>query len=110
MVVDFYVDNGSSREAVFSQVMQFKSETPGDWQHFHVAVTNGTLDAFAGQTLGVRFRGAGDAGSRDRRTLHRVGSSIRGNGEDFHLAVRNRPEYRFPVQQFAHRISDRFRF
>ncbi len=35
-----------------------------------------------------RVRTTGDSASRDRRTMHRTGTSIRGNGENFHLSVR----------------------
>jgi len=58
MAVDFYVDNGGARQVVATYAVAFKAQTIGDWQHYHVAVPEGTLDAEAGMTLGIQFRGA----------------------------------------------------
>jgi alkaline phosphatase D len=146
LLVDFYIENAGSNQTVFSRALDFKSSTIGDWNHYHIAVPPNALDAYAGKTLGICFRGTSDlqsidnvrletwptglaegtfsndwnstpdqvwpgpgywgnrlhdwevasnrinavgaSGSRDRRTLHRVGTSIRGDGKNFHLSVR----------------------
>jgi len=142
---EFYV---GAQQVVATRTYDFKSNTPGIWHHYHLAAPAGSLDAFAGQMIGVRFR-AGDSGDgnfqsidnvrletwpsdaaagdfsdnwnstpdqvwagpgywanrlhdwqvaggrvncilggRDRRTLHRVGTTLRGNGADFAFSVR----------------------
>ncbi len=139
---------GAARQVVATRTYAFKSTTPGEWHHYHLAVPSGGLDAFASQTLGIQFRSDDSAegsfqsvdnlrlefwpdtapdgafadgwdntpdqvwvgpgywanrlhdwevrdgranctnGARDRRTLHRVGTSLRGNGGDFSFTVR----------------------
>ncbi|MBK1825793.1 alkaline phosphatase D family protein [Haloferula rosea] len=148
LTADLYVDNGGSRQVVATRTYDFKSPTTGVWDHYHLAVQAGSLDAHVGKTLGVQFRSNPSAssnfqsvdnvrldfwassspdgsftdnwnsasdrpwagpgywanrlqdwqlasnrieviqGTRERRTLHRPGTSIRGNGEDFSLSVR----------------------
>lgn len=145
LTAELYVGD---RQVVASRSYAFKSNSPGIWHHYHLAVSAAALDAFAGQSLGIQFRAGdvgdgnfqsvdnvrldawpGDApsgsfdddweatpdqvwagpgywanrlhdwrvangrvdcilGGRDRRTLHRVGTTIRGNGGGFSFSVR----------------------
>ncbi|BCX48830.1 cell wall associated biofilm protein [Haloferula helveola] len=148
LTADLYVDDGGSRQVVATRTYDFKSPSTGAWDHYHLAVPAGELDAHAGETLGIQFRSNPTAasnfqsvdnvrldywgasppdgsfsdnwdstpdqtwagpgywanrlqdwevssgrvqcieGGRDRLTLHRPGTSIRGNGGDFSLSVR----------------------
>ncbi|MEY4243042.1 MAG: hypothetical protein RLZZ245_627 [Verrucomicrobiota bacterium] len=148
IIADLYVDAGGSRLPVASRTYDFKTPAIGSWDHYHLAVPAGALDAHAGKTVGVRFRSNDQApanfqsidnvrldvspansldgvfadtwnntpdqtwagpgywanrlqdwevkngrvqcinGSRDQLTLHRPGTSIRGNGENFSFSVR----------------------
>ena len=148
IIADLYVDDNGTPLPVASRSFDFKTTTVGSWNHYHLAVPAGLLDAHAGKTLGVRFRSTDSAtgnyqsvdnvrldfwpasppdgafsdnwnstpnqvwagpgywanrlhdwqvnngrvncilGSRERRTLHRTGTSIRGNGGNFSLSVR----------------------
>ncbi len=148
MIAELYVDDNGGRLPVASRTYDFKTPVIGAWDHYHLAVPAGSLDAHAGKTVGVRFRsndlaagnfqsfdnvrldvwpaGSPDGsfaddwnslpnqrwagpgywanrlqdwqvnggrvqcinGGRDYATLHRPGTSIRGNGEDFSLSVR----------------------
>ncbi len=148
IIAELYVDDGGARLPVASRTYDFKTPFIGSWDHYHLAVPAGALDAHAGETVGVRFRSNGQAvgnfqsfdkvrldvwpdsppdGSfaddwnstpdqvwagpgywanrlqdwevdsgrvncirtgRDRRTLHRAGTSVRGHGGDFSLSVR----------------------
>jgi hypothetical protein len=149
IIAELYVENGDSRLPVASRTYDFKTPVIGSWDHYHLAVPAGALDAHAGKTVGVRFRsnnqgtanfqsfdnvrldvwpaGSPDGafsdnwnstpdqpwagpgywanrlqdwevrngrvqcinGSRDQLTLHRPGTSIRGNGQNFSLSVRS---------------------
>ena len=148
IIADLYVDDNGTPLPVASRTFDFKTTTVGSWNHYHLAVPAGLLDAHAGKTLGIRFRSNDSAtgnyqsvdnvrldfwpasapdgafsdnwnstpnqvwagpgywanrlhdwrvnngrvdcilGSRERRTLHRTGTSIRGNGGNFSLSVR----------------------
>ncbi len=148
IIAELYVDDGGSRLPVASRTYDFKTPVIGSWDHYHLAVPVGALDAHAGKTVGVRFRSNNEApanfqsfdnvrldvwpagspggsfsdnwnnlpdqrwagpgywanrlqdwevsagrvqctnGTRDQLTLHRPGTSIRGNGENFSLSVR----------------------
>lgn len=148
IIAELYVDDGGTRLPVASRTYDFKTPVIGSWDHYHLAVPAGALDAHAGKTVGVRFRsndegeanfqsfdnvrldvwpaGSPDGafsdnwnsmpdqtwagpnywanrlqdwevkngrvqclnGSRNQLTLHRPGTSIRGNGENFSLGVR----------------------
>lgn len=151
IIAELYVDDGGSRLPVVSETYDFKTPVVGSWDHYHLAVPAGMLDAHAGKTVGVQFRSNDQApsppgnfqsfdhvrldvwaagspdgsfsdnwnstpdqtwagpgywanrlqdwevhngrvqcirGNRDRLTLHRPGTSIRGNGADFDLSVR----------------------
>lgn len=148
LTADLYVDDGGGRQVVATRTYDFKSPTTGSWDHYHLAVPAGSLDAHVGKAIGVQFRSNPTAGSnfqsvdnvrldvwaatppdgsfsddwnstpdqvwagpgywanrlqdwevssgrvqcinggRDRLTLHRPGTSIRGNGEDFSFSVR----------------------
>ena len=148
VIAELYVDDGGNRPAVASRTYDFKTPVMGTWDHYHLAVPPGALDAHAGKTLGIRFRsnnqgtanfqsidnvrldvwpaGSPDGafsdnwnttpdqtwagpgywanrlqdwevrngrvqcinGTRDQLTLHRPGTSIRGNGTNFALSVR----------------------
>jgi alkaline phosphatase D len=148
IVADVYVDNLGTPLVMASRTFLLKSQREHQWNHYHFAIPAGTLDAFEGKVIGVRFRGTDDAegifisvdnvrldwypadspdgsfsnnwdtapnrvwpgagywgnrlhdwqvdkgrvncilGNLARRTLHRVGTSLRGNGEDFTLSVR----------------------
>ncbi|MCP5532105.1 MAG: hypothetical protein H7A48_02925, partial [Akkermansiaceae bacterium] len=151
IIAELCVDDSGSRLPVASRTYDFKTPAIGIWDHYHLAVPAGALDAHAGKTVGVRFRSNDQApsppgnfqsfdnvrldvwpaaspdgsfsddwdnlpdqtwagpgywanrlqdwevrngrvqcinGSRDQLTLHRPGTSIRGNGENFSLSVR----------------------
>ncbi len=148
IIAELYVDDNGSRLPVASRTYDFKTPVIGTWDHYHLAVPAGALDAHAGKTVGVRFRSNNQAlanfqsfdnvrldvwpagspdggfsdnwnstpdqpwagpgywanrlqdwevsvgrvqcinGTRDQLTLHRPGTSIRGNGGDFSLSVR----------------------
>jgi phosphodiesterase/alkaline phosphatase D-like protein len=148
IIAELHVEENGTRVPVASRTYDFKTPVVGTWDHYHLAVPAGTLDAHAGKTVGVRFRsnnqgtsnfqsidnvrldvwptGSPDGafadnwnntpnqtwagpgywanrlqdwevrnnrvqcinGSRDQLTLHRPGTSIRGNGENFSLGVR----------------------
>ncbi|HSP42865.1 MAG TPA: alkaline phosphatase D family protein, partial [Luteolibacter sp.] len=148
IIAELYVDEGGTRLPVASRTYDFKTPVIGSWDHYHLAVPAGALDAHVGKTVGVRFRSNDQAegnfqsfdnvrldvwpagspdgsfdddwnstpdqtwagpgywanrlqdwevrngrvqcinGSRDQLTLHRPGTSIRGNGENFSLSVR----------------------
>ncbi len=148
IIADLYVDDNGARLPVATRTWDFKTPTIGAWDHYHLAVPAGALDAHAGKTVGIQFRSNGQGvsnfqafdnarldfwaasppngafadnwnstpnqtwagpgywanrlqdwrvfngrvecinGSRERLTLHRPGTSIRGNGEDFSLSVR----------------------
>ncbi len=148
IIAELFVDDGGSILPVASRTYNFKTPVIRSWDHYHLAVPAGTLDAHAGKTVGVRFRSNDEAsgnfqsfdnvrldvwpagstvgsfsdnwnttpnqtwagpgywanrlqdwevrngrvrcinGSRDQLTLHRPGTSIRGNGGDFTLSVR----------------------
>jgi phosphodiesterase/alkaline phosphatase D-like protein len=149
IIAELYVENGASRLPVASRTYDFKTPVIGSWDHYHLGVPAGALDAHAGKTVGVRFRSnnqgtanfqsfdnvrldvwpasspdgpfsdhwnstpnqpwAGPGywanrlqdwevkngrvqcinGTRDQLTLHRPGTSIRGNGGNFSLSVRS---------------------
>jgi alkaline phosphatase D len=144
LIAEAYVGN----TVIASRTFTLTSQRTTEWKHYHLAIPAGVADVFAGQEIGVRFRGpgVGDALSRyvdnvrldyypsaladgsfshnwnsvsnrvwpgpgywgnrlhdwevrsnrincilgnlARRTLHRVGTSVRGNGENFTLSVR----------------------
>jgi alkaline phosphatase D len=148
IIAELYVEDGGDRLPVASRTYDFKTPVIGSWDHYHLAVPAGALDAHAGKTVGIQFRSnnQGDAnfqsfdnvrldvwpagspdgafsdnwnstpdqtwagpgywanrlqdwqvsnnrvqciiGTRDRLTLHRPGTSIRGNGGNFSLSVR----------------------
>ncbi|MFM7180886.1 MAG: alkaline phosphatase D family protein [Verrucomicrobiales bacterium] len=148
IIADLYVDDNGTPLPVATRTYPFKTPTVGSWDHYHLAVPAGALDAHAGKTIGIRFRsldlGAGSfqsvdnvrldfwpSGSpdgsfttnwnstpnqtwagpgywanrlqdwqvsgnrvqciedaRQRLTLHRTGTSIRGNGGNFTFSVR----------------------
>ena len=148
IIAELYVDDNGARLPVATTTYDFKTPVVGSWDHYHLAVPSGSLDAHAGKTVGVQFRSNDQAngnfqsfdhvqlefwpaaapdggfsddwdslpnqvwagpgywanrlqdwevqgnrvqcirGNRDRLTLHRPGTSIRGNGEDFSLSVR----------------------
>lgn len=148
IIADLYVDNNGTPLPLATRSYLFKSTTVGSWDHYHLAVPPGALDAHAGKTLGVRFRSDDSASgnfqsvdnirldtwpasvpdgsfsenwntspnqvwigsgywanrlhdwqvnngrvnciqsARERRTIHRTGTSIRGNGGGFTLSVR----------------------
>lgn len=148
IIADLYVDDNGARLPVATRTYDFKTPTIGAWDHYHLAVPAGTLDAHVGKTVGVQFRSNDQAngnfqsfdnvrldvwpagspdgsfsddwntlpdqvwagpgywanrlqdwrvnngrvecirGNRDRLTLHRPGTSIRGNGGNFSLSVR----------------------
>jgi hypothetical protein len=148
IIAELYVDHSGSRLPVASRTYDFKTPVIGSWDHYHLAVPAGSLDAHAGKTIGVRFRSNNQAsgnyqgfdnvrldswpasspdgsfsdnwnstpnqpwagpgywanrlqdwqvsanrvqcvnGARERLTLHRPGTSIRGNGGDFSLSIR----------------------
>jgi alkaline phosphatase D len=148
IIAELYVDSSGLRLPVASRTYDFKTPVIGTWDHYHLAVPAGALDAHAGKTVGVRFRSNDQApanfqsfdnvklavwpsgspngsfsddwnstpdqtwagpgywanrlqdwavsngrvqcvtGNRDQLTLHRPGTSIRGNGEDFSFSVR----------------------
>jgi hypothetical protein len=147
-IADLYIDDNGTPLPIATQTYPFKSPVVARWDHYHLAVPPGALDAHAGKTLGVRFRSDDSAegnfqsidnvrldfwpqnapdgsflthwndlpnqtwagpgywanrlqdwrvnnnrvecinGNRERLTLHRPGTSIRGNGTDFSLSVR----------------------
>ena len=147
IIAEAYIDNAGSPQVIASRTFTLKSQSNNTWDHYHMAIPAGTLDSFAGQNIGIRFRGpnaedgvftaidnvrfdyyapsspdgsfavdwntpdrvwAGPGfwgnrlqdwsvssnrlnvtnGAKDRRTQHRVGTSIRGNGESFTLTTR----------------------
>lgn len=148
IIAELYVEENGDRVSVASRNYDFKTPVIGGWDHYHLAVPAGSLDAHAGKTVGIQFRsndqgeanfqsfdnvrldvwpaGSPDGsftddwnnlpdqrwagpnywanrlqdwevkngrvqcinGSRLRLTLHRPGTSIRGNGENFSLGVR----------------------
>jgi alkaline phosphatase D len=148
IIAELYVEDGASRLPVATRTYDFKTPVIGSWDHYHLAVPAGALDAHAGKTVGVRFRsndqgeanfqsfdnvrldvwpaGSPDGafsdnwnnlpdqrwagpnywanrlqdwevkngrvqclnGSRNQLTLHRPGTSIRGNGGNFSFSVR----------------------
>ncbi|MGI9240918.1 MAG: alkaline phosphatase D family protein, partial [Verrucomicrobiales bacterium] len=148
LIAEAYVDSAGSPEVIASRSFTLTSDRSTGWRHYHLAIPAGSVDAFAGREIGVRFRapGGGESLSRyvdnirldhypadapdgsfsddwnnspdrvwpgpgywgnrlhdwevrnnrvncilpnkPRRTLHRVGTSIRGNGGDFSLSVR----------------------
>ena len=147
VIADLYVDEAGSREVVATRSWSFENEPFGSWKHRQLLVPAGALDAHAGKTLGVQFRGVGSAaerfhaidnlqlevfavgagdsfsidwnttpdqvwpgpgfwgnrlhdwnvvnnrvecilGNRDRRTLHRTGTSVLANGGGFSLGIR----------------------
>ncbi|MEY4243038.1 MAG: hypothetical protein RLZZ245_623 [Verrucomicrobiota bacterium] len=148
IIAELYVDNGGTRLPVASRTYDFKTPVIGSWDHYHLAVPAGALDAHVGKTVGVRFRSNNQAtgnfqsfdnvrldvwpsgspdgsfsddwndtptqvwtgpgswanrlhdwqvnngrvnciqSARERRTIHRTGTSIRGNGGGFTLSVR----------------------
>ena len=148
IVAELYVDDNGSRLPVASRTYEFKTPVIGTWDHYHLAVPAGSLNAHAGKTVGVRFRSNNQSnanfqsfdnvrldvwptgapsgafsdnwdstpdqpwagpgywanrlqdwqvsggrvqcisGTRDQLTLHRPGTSIRGNGENFSFSVR----------------------
>jgi hypothetical protein len=148
IISDLYIEQGAARQVVATRTNAFKSLTVGSWQHYHLAVEAGELDAHAGETLGIQFRSSPTSnlnfqsfdhvrldhwaaaapdgsfsddwdtcpdqvwpgpgywanrlhdwevrngrvncilGSRDRRTVHRVGTSVRGHGGSLALSVR----------------------
>jgi hypothetical protein len=148
IIAELYVNDGGARVPVASRTFDFKTPVIGRWDHYHLAVPVGALDAHAGKTVGVRFRSNGQGaanfqsfdnvrldvwpagstdgafsdnwnstpdqtwagpgywanrlqdwevrngrvqcvnGTRDQLTLHRPGTSIRGNGQSFTLSVR----------------------
>lgn len=147
-IADLFVDDNGTPLPIASHTYNFKSPLVARWDHYHLGVSAGALDAHVGKTLGVRFRSDNSAegnfqsvdnirldfwpsdapdgsfssnwdnlpnqtwagpgywanrlqdwrlnnnrieclnGSRERLTLHRPGTSIRGNGADFSLSVR----------------------
>jgi phosphodiesterase/alkaline phosphatase D-like protein len=147
-IVDAYIDNVGTPEVIATRTFPLTSLIQNRWAHYHFAIPAGTLDAHAGEEIGIRFRGTGTSdglyvaidnirldswtssapdgsfsmdwnatpnqvwtgpgtwanrlhdwqvagnrincinGSRERRTLHRVGTTIRGDGENFSLSVR----------------------
>lgn len=148
IIAELYVDNGGARDVVATRTYSFKTLAVAAWDHYHLAVPAGDLDAFSGMQLGIQFRssettnanfqsfdnvrlevwpnnapdgsfsnnwnGTPDQvwlgpgywanrlhdwevrsgrvncilGGRDRRTVHRVGTTVRGNGADFQMQVR----------------------
>ena len=148
LVAEAFVDNAGTPQVIASRTYTLTSRRVTEWKHYHLAIPAGTLDAFAGRAIGVRFRGPGGGDqlsryvdnvrldhypadapdgsfsdnwnsspdrvwpgpgywgnrlqdwevrdgrvncilqSKPRRTLHRVGTSIRGNGGNFSLSVR----------------------
>lgn len=151
ITAELYVEDEGARVPVASRSWSFKTPEIGIWDHYHLAVPTGSVDAHAGQTVGIRFlsNDGGPAnfqsvdnvrlevwpgsppdgafaddwnatpdqpwagpgywanrlqdwevrggrvqclnGSRERLTLHRPGTSLRGNGGDFSLSVRTGP-------------------
>ena len=148
IIAELYVNQGGSRLPLASRTFDFKTPVSGSWDHYHLAVPAGALDAHVGKTVGVRFRSNNQApsnfqsfdnvrlevwpagspdgafsdnwnstpaqtwagpgywanrlqdwevangrvrcinGTRDNLTLHRPGTSIRGNGGNFSFSVR----------------------
>ena len=148
IIADLYVNDNGTPLPVATRSFLFKDTTVGSWEHYHLAVPSGALNAHAGKTLGVRFRSDDSAtgnfqsvdnirldtwvtstpdgsfsenwnttpnqvwtgpgtwanrlqdwqvnssrancinGAKNRRTMHRPGTSIRGDGTNFSLSVR----------------------
>ncbi len=147
ILIEAYVDDPGGSQVIASRAVRLKSPNEHAWDHYHFAIPAGTLDAFAGKEIGLRFRGTDDEegifcavdnvrfdcypaaspngafsntwdaspnrvwpgpgywgnrlhdwqvgngrvncvqGNLARRTLHRIGTSIRSNGENFTLSV-----------------------
>jgi hypothetical protein len=148
IIADLFVNDNGTTLPIATRSFLFKTPIEGAWNHYHLAVPAGTLNAHAGKVIGIRFRSDDSAlgnyqsvdnikfdfwpsgspdgaftdnwnatpnqvwigpgywanrlhdwqvsssrinnlsSNREYRTLHRAGTSIRGNGGNFTLSVR----------------------